>query len=179
MSGRQLALDEIDERSARLSRCGTYRYLLTRRWAEGPALRWVMLNPSTADAAVDDPTIRRVVRFSRDAGYSAAVVANLYALRATDPGELDQHPDPLGPDNLGTLAQLVRAARVDAPRADAAPIVVAWGANAPRARAERVLEHELAGADLRCLGVTKAGQPRHPLYVRADQPLVPYPQEAM
>lgn len=173
----QLAFgDTTVERSAVISSCGTYRYSLLRRWGRGPALRWIMLNPSTADADVDDPTLRRVVRFSRDNGYAAAVVANLYALRATDPAQLGRHPDPCGPANLATLGLLAKAARVDTYcLGRPAPVVAAWGANAPRAWATCVLDHELFGADLRCLGVTKAGFPRHPLYVRADQPLVRYP----
>lgn len=163
------------ETSATLSRCGTYRYTLLRRWADGPCLRWVMLNPSTADAAVDDPTIRRVVRFSRDAGYSAAVVANLYALRSTDPAALGQHKAPVGPENDGTLRALVRAAGADGWRHDITPVIVAaWGATAPAARVAEVLAGPLADIRLRCLGTTKTGQPRHPLYVRADRPLIPF-----
>jgi len=83
-------------RSAVLSDCGTYRYSLTRRWSPGPLLGWVMLNPSRADALVDDPTIRRCVGFARRWGFAGIVVRNLYALRATDPRELSRHPAPVG-----------------------------------------------------------------------------------
>jgi hypothetical protein len=85
--------------TAVLSDCGTYRYRLGRRWAEGPVDVWIMLNPSTADATVDDRTIRRCMEFSRRWGAGALVVGNLFALRATDPAELVRHPDPIGPDN--------------------------------------------------------------------------------
>lgn len=147
-----------------LSPCGTYRYTLERRWAPGLALAWVMLNPSTADADVDDPTIRRVIRFTHDAGWPAAVVLNLYALRATDPTDLDSHPDPVGPANpyyLNSYAHEV--------------VVCAWGARSKaRARAFTVLNRHLANAELLCLGTTKDGAPRHPLYVSAATQLAPY-----
>lgn len=161
------------ETGANLSPCGAYRYTLLRRWEpKGPCLRWVMLNPSTADAETDDPTIRRVIRFSRDAGYSACVVANLFALRATDPAELARHPAPVGPDNDAILGALVRAARTDAWRTGRPPsIAVAWGASAPGDRVAAVLAGPLEDVPLVSLGVTKAGHPRHPLYVPSTQRL--------
>jgi hypothetical protein len=74
-----------------------YRYLLTRRWAPGPVMTWVMLNPSRADETADDPTIRRCVRFARSAGCTAITVANLYAWRTSNPRELRRIPDAIGP----------------------------------------------------------------------------------
>lgn len=181
MTAGQLALDvgagavtHRMETGADVSSCGTYRYTLLRRWQpKGPCLRWIMLNPSTADAEVDDPTIRRVIRFSRDAGYSACVVANLYALRATDPAELTRHPAPVGPRNDETLALLVHAARLR-PEMGGGPFVAAWGAGAPASRVAAVLDGPLDGVHLLCLGTTRAGHPRHPLYVPAAQPVEPW-----
>src|SRR5689334_20041621 len=72
-------------KSAVLSPCGLYRYRLTRRWGDGPALLFVMLNPSTADATEDDPTIRRCTGFAKREGMPAIEVVNLFAWRATDP----------------------------------------------------------------------------------------------
>lgn len=151
--------------SAVLSPCGRYRYRLERRWAPGAPLLWVMLNPSTADATEDDNTIRRVVRFTQREGFGAAVVVNLFAWRATDPTDLFRCVGPEGPDNDW---HLMREA------CEAARVVVAWGNVSGRmlpARVRRVLE-QLAPRELWCLGTTAAGHPRHPLYVRADQPLV-------
>jgi hypothetical protein len=74
------------ERGATLDESGTYHYELTRRWGGGDELVWILLNPSVADAEVDDPTVKRVVRFSNDWGFEAARVVNLFALRSTDRG---------------------------------------------------------------------------------------------
>lgn len=157
--------------SAIISECGQYRYALTREADDafstrGPAL-FIMLNPSTADATLDDPTIRRCRGFARTWDCNGIVVANLYALRATDPVELWKHPDPVGPLNDHYLRNLAREHET---------IVCAWGANA---RPDRVMQVRAMFNGwhhrLMCLGVTKDGSPRHPLYVRADQPLVEWP----
>lgn len=146
------------ERSAYISECGTYRYSLTRGWdATLPPLVWMMLNPSTADAEVDDPTIRRVVGFTQRPGcYGAAIVVNLYALRPPKPVRLAT--DPVGPLNDVILKSY--GATWD--------VMAAWGAHAPL-RAAQVLMGPLRGRHLFCLGKTKDGFPRHPLYVKADQ----------
>lgn len=143
-------------RTARLSACGRYRYLLTREWAPGPTATFVMLNPSTADAEHDDATIRRCLGFSRAWGCGGLAVVNLYALRSTDPAALWIADDPVGPANDRHL--------VDAAACTDGPLVAAWGANARPGRIAAVLA--LPGMDrLTALAVTKAGQPRHPLYL--------------
>jgi len=156
-------------RGARFSRCGRYRYVLTRRWGAGEALAFVMLNPSTADAVVDDPTIRRCMSFARREGRAGAVIVNLYAYRATKPADLFRAADPLGPGGAKALRDLARAHRV---------IVCAWGAlptQGARARAARIAAQlRRTGAALYCLGRTADGQPRHPLYARADRALEPF-----
>lgn len=153
--------------SAAISDCGQYRYKLTREANDqfatrGPAL-FIMLNPSTADAALDDPTIRRCKGFALSWDCSALVVANLYALRATNPDDLWKHADPVGPDNNQYLAALIREHET---------IVCAWGANAKPERVEQVRKMFRDNNRPMCLGTTKAGAPRHPLYVRGDQPLI-------
>ena len=157
---------------------GEYRYTLGRDWWEpgcqaqrGVSLiTFIMLNPSTADAEMDDPTIRRCIAFARREGAYGVEVMNLYALRATDPSELVGHPDPVG---VGNDALLVDAAC----QHTTFRTVVAWGANKMVTPDRvRVLTDaaETAGTTLWCLGTTKAGQPRHPLYVKGDQPLIPW-----
>ncbi|WP_431776275.1 DUF1643 domain-containing protein [Streptomyces cucumeris] len=155
--------------TAVLSPCGTYRYRLDRVWDEQAApLVWVMLNPSTADADENDPTIRRCVQFAKDAGCGGITVVNLFALRATDPAQLRQHADPVGPMNEAALDTAAEGVR----------IVAAWGdtTRPVRAARARTVAAQLAahGRALECLGLTGKGHPRHPLYVRSDTALVPY-----
>lgn len=143
-----------------------YRYLLDRTWLpEATKLTFVMLNPSTADAAEDDPTIRRCIGFAKREGFGGIRVVNLYAFRATDPKVMLREIDPVGPgnDNHITGACLDRT------------VVVAWGANAAPHRAREVLRIlNRCNARVFSLGTTASGAPRHPLYVKGDQPLVPY-----
>ena len=154
--------------NAILSPCGRYRYLLQR--GEGRLLPFVMLNPSTADAEQDDPTIRRCMGFAAREGYDGIEVGNVYAWRATDPRELRSSSNPFG-DNVNVLIGLsARAASNDT------PIVCAWGTNVIGDHAARTIELlRHAGARLVCLGKTKAGHPKHPLYLAANTPLEAYP----
>lgn len=149
-----------------MSECGTYRYQLERSWGPSYRLVFCMLNPSTADAIVDDPTIRRCIGFAKRDGYDGITVCNAYALRATNPKLLKGHPDPIGPRNDEWLERSC----ILSPK-----VVVAWGANIDPARAEQMTNiFRRSGTEVLCLGRTKAGHPRHPLYIRADQPLIPY-----
>ena len=154
----------VIRREAVLSDCGRYRYSLVRRWASaGQPAQFVMLNPSTADDTLDDPTIRRCVGFARALDAAGLVVVNLYAYRATKPADLWQAEDPIGPDADTYLRLVARRAATQG-----APLIAAWGANAKADRVDhvRALVAEI-GAELTALGVTKAGAPRHPLYLPA------------
>lgn len=162
----------LDDRTATFSDCGRYRYDLTRRWGPGDLALWVMLNPSTADAVVDDPTIRRCIRFSLREGAGGLVVTNLFALRSTNPVGLLDAGDPTGPTNKETICRWLADGRVGW-------CVAAWGAwwtnarhHPPRLNIEQFAAD--AGRTLLCLGTTTAGDPRHPLYVPRDRPLEPY-----
>ncbi len=155
------------KRSAELSPCGRYRWWLRREWpgGNGQVVCFMMLNPSTADAEIDDPTIRRCIQFAKDWGYSTLSVRNLFAYRATDPKALLHAADPVG-GSRGTCELLTGCT--------AHLTVAAWGASVPLARDTAVLTliaQRFPGKELWCLGRTKAGKPRHPLYVRASQPL--------
>lgn len=152
-------------RTAQISEDGRYRYMLGRSWGAGHRARFIMLNPSTADASQDDPTIRRCIGFARRWGLGGITVVNLYAYRATNPRELGDVEDPVGPENDRWIRWAV---------AGPGPVVAAWGVHGSPVRAGQVLR--IAG-DVECLGVTKAGAPRHPLYVRGDTELVSYPME--
>lgn len=150
-------------RWAYLSPCGMYRYVLTRSWAEGSMVVWVMLNPSTADARVDDPTIRKVMGFSRRWGYAGCVVVNLFGLRATDPKALREAADPYGPENGHTVESFTYGR----------PVIAAWGDSGGKLTDEAC--ERLPTLTLQCLGTTKAGNPRHPCRLAYETPLEPWP----
>lgn len=151
---------------ASISGCGTYRFRLTRYWGPGSMLPFVMLNPSTADAEVDDPTIRRCMSFARREGAGGVVVANLCAFRSPSPKDLDKAPDPFGPGNQDALCNIALEAV-----ANNQPIVCAWGAHGHQRGDGYAIKLFLeTGARLVCLGRTADGHPRHPLYVKGDQP---------
>lgn len=154
-----------------MSACGTYRYQLVREWSAGNLLPFVMLNPSTADANSDDPTIRRCIGFAKREGATGIVVYNLYAFRATSPADIKTAANPYGPDNDGWLMNLSRWAGDNGKS-----IVCAWGTNASENAVKRATKiFATFGAMTACLGKTKDGHPKHPLYVRGDAPLVPFP----
>lgn len=145
----------------------TYRYTLWRSWASGGTVCWVMLNPSTADENVLDPTLRRCKDYSDRWGFGRMTVANLYALRSTDPKALWRHDDPVGPGNDEAILNLARSADL---------VMVGWGTNAKPERAEAVLGLiREAGKEPRCLKITSRGFPNHPLYL--PKKLAPIPFE--
>lgn len=98
--------------NALISDCKQYRYWLCRPFENTYILRetilFIMLNPSTADASVDDPTIRRCMGFAKRLDSNGLTVANLYAYRATKPAELWKCNDPVGPQNNHWLNKLVK-----------------------------------------------------------------------
>lgn len=149
--------------SAVISECGRYRYELTRRWGPGPLLEFIMLNPSTADASVDDPTIRRCIAFAKRWGYGGIVVRNLYAYRATHPEELVNVDDPIGPENRDYLSRTEADCTIVAWGAD--PAAVGWWNGYPFAWQRTVIQRPA----LFCLGANSNGSPKHPLYVSADR----------
>lgn len=159
-------------RDAIISECGKYRYSLLRQWdCNKPYLPFVMLNPSTADAETDDPTIRRCMSFAIREGCGGVIVVNFYALRSTNPKLLREVEDPVGPFNKSAIydAAIVAAeTRV--------PVICAWGVNdITQAAGGALVQAREAGARIVCLGKTANGHPRHPLYVKGDQPLEAYP----
>jgi len=158
---------------------GPYRYLLTRDLGAdlscgNERALFVMLNPSTADAMEDDPTIRRCKGFARAWDCRHLEVVNLYALRTPSPRVLFARQaggeDVVGPGNDEAIGTACRRADI---------VVAAWGAFAEHARVAAVLQLAAAAQKrLLCLGVTKLGAPRHPLYVRAEQAPQPWAPRA-
>lgn len=173
--------------TARLSDCRRYRYTLTRLWDDEAQRRvcWIMLNPSTADADQDDATIRRCTAFSTSWGYGSLIVVNLWPLRATNPNDLrpfvawDKSQDWHARDQIYyvNLPIVLEAAH------ESAIAIAAWGAQANRldcGYVDHVVEELTHGdcpagwAGLFCLGRTKDGSPRHPLYAKGDLQPVPF-----
>jgi hypothetical protein len=159
-----------------LSPCERYRYVLTRGAGAEQAQRWacfVMLNPSTADAIQDDPTIRRCLGFSRREHCDALIVVNLFAWRATDPMDLVAYDvrDPVGTEN----GDYIRGAALLAHRTGG-PVVCAWGAHGRYRNQDLAVLGwiEQLSVPTVCLGTTAFGDPRHPLYVSRDAPLQPF-----
>ena len=186
------------ESGATISKCGKYRYRLWREWRGTPNARWdwwtnddgspvvdgagaqlgepevcvfVMLNPSTADGNQDDPTIRRCVAFAKSWGYERVEVVNLFAYRATDPRTLlglGHNDDPVGVDNQSYIEQVIHDTHTTR-------VVCAWGAHGGHLGQNETMLGWIGTSKTGALGVTKEGHPRHPLYVKGDQPFVPFP----
>ena len=148
--------------SSKCNQDGVYRWELAHVWDPGtPPILWIMLNPSTADAFKDDPTMTRVIRFSGNLGYGGCTVLNLFSYRATDPTDLrDQlNPNPLNAIGAHTDEIISRrAGEID-------HVMCAWGSHGPDWRVKQVWELIKNNYCL-CLGTTKSGAPRHPLYLK-------------
>jgi hypothetical protein len=146
------------EYKALISPCDSYRYSLVRRWdATRPTVCFVMLNPSTADSTQDDATIRRCINFAKAWGFGSLEVANLFSYRATKVPDLKKAPVPNGPESDFHMQAALSAAGL---------IVAAWGNHGTPERVEAVLGlMQNANKRVHCLGMTKSGAPRHPLYV--------------
>ena len=151
-----------------MARCSVAAGAIAICWRDADDTRTMMaiamLNPSKADHLANDATIARC--HARALGEGASLLVwNLFALRETDPLRLKKRRGPVGRHN----DDAIRLALELAPHT-----IAAWGVHgAHRGRDRQVLA--LCGTDaLHCYGTTKAGLPRHPLYLRGDVGAVPY-----
>lgn len=150
--------------SAVISDCGKYRYSLTRIWDESkPKVMFIMLNPSTADASNDDPTIRRCIGFAKSWGFGGLYVCNLFAFRATNPKDLLKADNPFGDQNIWHTRQLFDKVE---------KVICSWG---NKAIVDKILgkgnDYETiyyAYDKLHFLELSKDGTPKHPLYLKSD-----------
>lgn len=149
------------EKDATISSCGLHRYKLSRIWDnKKPLVLFVMLNPSTADANEDDPTIRRCIGYAKSWGYGGLMVGNLFSFRATDPKELKEKKNDIQDieticTNHSSLKEMHEVCEIT---------VCAWG-NPPI----QVFGEPLEGlTNLHYLELTKSGNPKHPLYLKKD-----------
>jgi hypothetical protein len=145
-----------------------YRYVLTHDWRDfsdcphlipiddRKSITWIGLNPSTADENQLDPTLRRVKGFSQAWGFNTFHMVNLFAYRATDPGDMKEAVDPVGPENDHWIYDSCSNSELT---------IVCWGSHGGfKNRSKDVMEH-LSGMKLRCMGFTKEKHPKHPLYL--------------
>lgn len=151
--------------TATYSNCGRYRYALTRVWdTTGKRVLFVMLNPSTATEMQNDPTVERCERRARTLGFGSFTVTNIFAWRDTDPRHMKAAKDPVGDANDAMILKTGQ---------EADQIIAAWGthgAHLARGTAVRTLLCKL-GKPLYHLGLSKAGHPKHPLYIAySEQP---------
>ena len=154
------------DRGAVFDATGHYRYHLWRAWDAGlPRVAFVLLNPALADATRDDPTLRRCLGFARAWGYGRLDVVNLFAYRTPSPAVLRRAPDPVGPDNDAVLVEVTRQANL---------VVVGWGNGGQWLGRDVAVRALLDPLNLTCLGLTKLGQPRHPLYLPAASAQQPF-----
>lgn len=187
------------EMGAEISACGKYRYRLWREWRNHPSpAKWdmwvdddgspvvdgdgeqlgepkrcvfIMLNPSTADGAQDDPTIRRCVGFARQWGHDRLEVLNLFARRSTDPKELlalRYDADPVGYLNQKAFDDVLFPDRL------VGLIVCAWGAHGGHLGQDETALGWIGPRDRYALGMTRDGNPRHPLYLPKSSALIPF-----
>ncbi|MGA0556556.1 DUF1643 domain-containing protein [Larkinella sp. VNQ87] len=145
-----------------ISDCQKYRYSLSRIWnGDRPLLMFIMLNPSTADANVDDPTIRRCINFAARLGYGGIYVCNLFAFRATDPAQMIKSDDPIGPMNDWHIQETRKLCK---------DVVFAWGVNGTLFARDWDVIKKIQPAY--CFGKTKGGNPKHPLYLPSNSQLI-------
>lgn len=152
-----------DRTGALFSPCRTYRYRLWRAWdQEKPRLVFVMLNPSTADETIPDPTITRCMTRAKRMGYGGLEVVNIFALRSTDPDALYMHRDPVGPEN----DTHIKAACATAMESDG-KVILGWGTHGALYTRGREVRSMLNDEQINtyALALTKEGYPKHPLYV--------------
>lgn len=156
------------KRLAVISECGKYRYSLHRVWDENlPNILFIMLNPSKADAELDDPTILRCIQIAKKNGFGSMSVGNVYAYRTTYPDELEEMSteECLGPDNTSYLSRLLG-------KSD--KVIVGWGNSGYGANQRMASLLKDNGIYPVCLKINKDGTPKHPLYCRVDSQLIPW-----
>lgn len=163
-------LFDVDDSSsgAVFSDCRKWRYRLWRVWDDRkPYANFLMLNPSTADEKVLDPTCTRCRNFAEAWGYGALIVTNLFAWRATEPDDMKAAADPVGPENDEHIIEVASAAGV---------VICAWGNHGTfKERVDRVLGLlKESGVQLHALKINGTGQPAHPLYLPSELRPVPF-----
>lgn len=151
-------------RTAEFSNDRKYRYFLNRQWNTTLAfVAFIALNPSTADEDKDDRTATRCINFAKDWGYGGVCMVNLFAYFNTDPKVMMRQYDPRGPDNDYWLKKIA---------VEAGLLIAAWGNDGTHRNRNLHVLQLLEGFKLHHMGLTKLGQPRHPLYLKNDTEVI-------
>jgi len=160
----QKQLDLQESAGAIFSSCQKYRYLLWRQWAkQKPLITFIGLNPSTADAQTDDPTVQKCCHYAQNWGYGGLLLVNLFAYRSTDRSVLRKIKHPVGPENDDYLQWAV---------AKSEKTVLAWGNDGLLQKRCTTIIKKIP--DPHCLRINKTGQPAHPLYLPLRLFPIPY-----
>lgn len=167
--------DLFVQKGAKFSDCKTYRYALWRTWdtcylSDKPYAMFLMLNPSTADESVNDPTVERCQRYAHSWDYGGLVVCNLFAFRATNPADMKAAADPVGPENDAIIIKYAL---------DAGVVVCGWGNHGGFLSRSQAILSLLRQKDIvpYCLTTTKQNEPGHPLYLKKDLAPRPLPTD--
>lgn len=152
---------------AKFSRCRRWRYILWRKWSDGPTANFLMLNPSTADELKLDPSCTRARLYAERWGFGALVVTNLFGWRATDPDDMKAARDPIGSRNDDAILEAARSADL---------VVCAWGNHGAHLERSRSVTDLLRRQRIRLhvLRLNGRGEPAHPLYLPARLEPVPF-----
>ena len=150
--------------TAEFSPCRIWRYQLKRQWQEGDRfVSFIGLNPSTADESKNDPTVTRCVNYATEWGYDGMFMLNIFAYRATDPKDMKAFQSPIGEYNDAWLKKTVKESEV---------AIACWGTHGSYMNRGKAVVSMIP--DLKCLKITKAGHPSHPLYLKKSLKPVPY-----
>lgn len=156
---------KIMKTNAILSPDRKYRYCLTREWdSSKPNLVYILLNPSTADETINDPTISRCIDIAKYNGFGSIKVMNLFAYRATQPPDMKCQCDPVGPENDKYLLEETKDSI----------ILLAWGNHGNFMNRSAAVVTLLQDKELFCLAKNKSGEPKHPLYIKTETKLHPF-----
>lgn len=152
----QPTLFQDTSRSASFDRRRIYRYELWREWvANGAYVNFICLNPSTADETIDDPTVKKCMKFARSWGFDGICITNLFAFRATNPFVMKRAADPIGYGNDRHIYNVA---------APAALVVCAWGRDGAHFSRGSKVRQLIRQFDPHYLKLTLE-QPHHPLYL--------------
>lgn len=151
------------KKGACFSECNTYRYTLWRIWDESkPIVTFIGLNPSTADATNDDPTIGRCIQFAKSWGCGGIYMLNLFAYRSTDPKAMKMYNSPIGLKNDKTILDIAQKSKL---------VVACWGNHGSHLARSGQVRKLLGEIKLSYLVLNKTGEPKHPLYVKGGTSL--------